>query len=163
MNPEQDMVSVEVWLQWFETHKSSQCRAYLCAAYGLNALDADALINTARIQVFRYWQTIRNPLAYFWQTLRRAVRHDLERQHTEQQQAGAYASQQQFLTTLETCTREDVDNLLEHATPTQYRVLEGFLDGYDDRQIASKLGSTPDAVRQARHAAYVAIRKRYTP
>src|SRR4029453_7242373 len=65
--------TVDAWLQWFATEKQAACRAYLCTRYQLNALDAEALINTALLQVCRHWSTLQDPLAYVWQTLKHAV------------------------------------------------------------------------------------------
>jgi hypothetical protein len=83
--------SVEAWLAWFETIKYAQCRASLCTTYGLNTADAEALMHTARLQVFLHWATLENPLAYFWQTLKHAAgKHGRCRTH-ERRRLAAYA------------------------------------------------------------------------
>src|SRR5439155_6371588 len=73
MSPAPASTTVDAWLAWFATHKQAACRAFLCARYHLDALDAEALMNTARLQVFLHWETVEHPLAYFWQTLTHAV------------------------------------------------------------------------------------------
>ena len=85
--------SVDAWLQWFVTSKQTACRAYLCTRYHLEALDAEALINAALLQVSLHWDSIENPLAYFWQTLRHAVGKQGQRRTHERQQLAAYAQQ----------------------------------------------------------------------
>src|SRR5919201_5547151 len=89
--------TVEAWLQWFATEKQAACRAYLCTRYHLNALDAEALINAAQLQVFRHWSTLDNPLAYFWQTLKHAVAKQGRHCAYAQRQLRAYAQQCQVL------------------------------------------------------------------
>jgi hypothetical protein len=73
MSPAPASTTVDAWLEWFATAKQATCWASLCTRYHLNALDADALINTALLQVVRHWPTLDNPLAYVWQTLRHAI------------------------------------------------------------------------------------------
>jgi FixJ family two-component response regulator len=47
------------------------------------------------------------------------------------------------------------------AVPSRQRQLLGwFVQGYADAQVAAQLGTTAHAVRQARHATYVALRQR---
>jgi len=72
-SPAPPATTVDAWLQWFATEKQATCRASLCTRYHLNALDAEALINSALLEVFRHWATLDNALAYVWQTLRHAV------------------------------------------------------------------------------------------
>jgi hypothetical protein len=83
MIPARGRSSVEAWLQWFEALKYTQCRAYLYTTYKFDAADTEALINTARLQVFLHWATLENPLAYFWQTLIINQRDNFERRQTD--------------------------------------------------------------------------------
>jgi hypothetical protein len=85
--------TVDAWRQWFATEKQALCRAHLCTRYRLNALDAEALINTALLQVVRHWPTLDNPLAYFWQTLKHAGTKQGRRRDYERQELRAYAQQ----------------------------------------------------------------------
>jgi hypothetical protein len=91
ISPVPTATTVDAWLQWFATEKQATCRAYLCTRYHLNALDAEALINTALLQVLRYWASIDNPLAYVWQTLTHAVAKQGRRRAYERQQLMTYA------------------------------------------------------------------------
>jgi hypothetical protein len=154
--------SVEAWLQWFQETRYVRCRAFLCATYGLEPLDAEALINTAYLQVVVHWDTLQTPLAYFWTTLRREVQkhlHDLTR---ERQHRDAYALQQRFHTTTAASTDCQVADILALATPRQRQLLWWFVHGYDDTQTAAQLGTTAHAIRQARYEIYVDLRKRGT-
>jgi DNA-directed RNA polymerase specialized sigma24 family protein len=151
--------AVEAWLQWFETHKYTQCRAYLCATYGLEASDADALINTARMQVFLHWETIQNPLAYFWTILRREVQKHLRGLTRERLRQEAYVLQRRAQDRIEERTAHHVADILSRVPPHQSQLLWWFVHGYDDAQVAVRRGTTPHAVRQARYATYVDLRK----
>src|SRR5262244_402584 len=91
MSLTREATTVDAWLQWFTMEKQAACRASLCTRYHLNALDAEALINTALLQVFRHWATLDNPLAYMWQTLKHAGAKQGQRRVYEQQQLMAYA------------------------------------------------------------------------
>jgi hypothetical protein len=153
------LTSVASWLEWFEQHKLASCYRYLRVAYELEPADADVLINTARLQVFRHWQTIENPLAYFWQTLRNAVRkyrHFLER---ERQLQEGYATQCRFHTVLRERTACQVEDVLSQVKSRQRQLLMWFMQGYGDTFVASQLHTTPHAVQQARYAVYVELRK----
>ena len=155
-----DEAAVEAWLRWFQTSRYAHCRAYLCATYGLEPADAEALINTAALQVVAHWATLQTPLAYFWTTLRRAVQQHLRALATEQRRRAAYAHQQRGHATLAAGTARAVADLLATVSPRQRQLLIWFVQGYDDTQVAAQLGTTPHAVRQARHAIYVALRHR---
>ena len=154
--------SVEAWLQWFQASRYGRCRAYLCATYGLEPADAEALMTTAALQVVAHWATLQSPLAYFWTTLRREVRKHLGALAQEQRRRDAYARQQRFHATLAASTAREVADLLAAVHPRQRQLLEWFIQGYEDRQVAAQLGTTPHAVRQARYATYLALRQRAT-
>jgi hypothetical protein len=47
MSPAHASTIVDAWLEWFAMKKQAACRAYLCAHYDLNTLDAEALIKAA--------------------------------------------------------------------------------------------------------------------
>ena len=155
-----DEAAVETWLRWFHTSRSRRCRAYLCATYGLNPADAEALINTAALQVVTHWATLQTPLAYFWTTLRRAVEQHLGAVARDQRRRAAYARQQHFQAMLTAGTARQVADLLAAVPPRQRQLLGWFVQGYADAQVATQLGTTAHAVRQARHATYVALRQR---
>lgn len=157
----QDASSVEAWLEWFDAHEYHRCRAHLCNAYRLQASDADILINNARTTAFLYWETLRCPRAYFWTILRHRVWAYLRRLNKERQELEAYAFQRQFRVQDDSRASHHVADVLRLATPQQRRLLVWFIQGYDDGQVAGWLGTTPHAVRQARYAAYVALRKRW--
>src|SRR2546429_7508101 len=72
-----DEPPVDAWWRCFHTSRYRRCRAYLCATYGLDPADAEALINTAALQVAAHWGTLQTPLAYLWTILRRAVQQHL--------------------------------------------------------------------------------------
>jgi len=160
MRSASDEVAAEAWLRWFQVSRYSRCRAYLCATYGLEPADAEALMNTAALQVLAHWATLQTPLAYFWTILRRAVQQHLGAVARDQQRRAAYARQQRFQTKLAACTAHQVADLLAAVPPRQRQLLAWFVQGYDDAQVAAQLGTTPHAVRQARHAIYVALRQR---
>src|SRR5215468_3374987 len=88
-----ESTTIDAWLHWFATEKQAACRAYLCTRYRLDALDAEALINAAQLQVFLHWSTLDNPLAYLWQTLKHAGAKQERRRAYERQQLVAYAHQ----------------------------------------------------------------------
>jgi DNA-directed RNA polymerase specialized sigma24 family protein len=155
--------TVDTWLQWFDTYKQASCRAFLCTRYHLNSLDAEALINTARLQVFLHWDTIENPLAYFWQTLKNAVREQGRRRTHERQRLSAYARQRRAYDDHTVCTAQYVTEMLEQVPSRQRRLLAWFVQGYEDAQVATWLGTTPQAVRAARHSAYGALRAQLRP
>src|SRR5262245_5412066 len=154
-----DEAAAEAWLRWFQASRYSRCRAYLCATYGLEPADAEALMNTAALQVVARWATLQTPLAYFWTTLRRSVQQHLSALAREQRRRAAYAHQQRFHAILATCTAHEVADLLASVPPRQRQLLGWFVQGYDDTQVATQLGTTPQAVRQARHATYVVLRQ----
>jgi RNA polymerase sigma-70 factor (ECF subfamily) len=155
-----DETKAEAWLQWFQTSRYSRCRAYLCMAYGLDPADAEALINTAALQVVTHWGTLQTPLAYFWTTLRRAIQQHLGALAKEQQRRAVYAHQQRVQARLAACTARQVTDLLAAVPPRQRQLLAWFVQGYADTEVAAQLGTTAHAVRQARHATYVALRHR---
>src|SRR5262245_45098484 len=155
-----DEAAAEAWLRWFHASRYGRCRSYLCATYGLEPADAEALINTAALRVVVHWATLQTPLSYFWTTLRRVVQLHLCAVAKEQRRQDAYARQQHFLTTLASCTARQVADLLASVPPRQRQLLGWFVQGYDDTQVAAQLGTTPHSVRQARHAIYVALRQR---
>src|SRR5262245_6617309 len=88
-----ESTTVEDWLQWFATEKQATCRAYLCTWYSLNALDAEALINAAFLQVLRHWPPLQNPQAYLWKTLRHTMAKQERLRPYERQQLRVYAQQ----------------------------------------------------------------------
>jgi hypothetical protein len=45
-------------------------------------------------------------------------------------------------------------------SPHQRHLLEWFVLGYTDTEVAVQLGTTPHAVRQARYSTYAALRPR---
>ena len=88
-----ESTTADAWLQWFAAEKQAACRAHLCIRYYLDALDTEALINTALLQVFRHWASLDNPLAYLWQTLRMPLLKQGRRRAYERQHLRAYAQQ----------------------------------------------------------------------
>jgi hypothetical protein len=150
--------TADAWLTWFATHHQAACRAFLCTQYALNPLDAGALINTACFQVFRHWATITEPLAYFWHTLHQAVAKQGQHRRREQRQLEAYAQQYQRQAHGAERPAQQVADLLEQVSLRQRRLLEWFLQGYDDAQVATWLGTTPQAVRMARYSTYCVLR-----
>ena len=149
---------VDAWLQWFVTAKQAACRAYFCTRYHLEALDAEALMNAALLQVFLHWDSIENPLAYFWQTLRHAVGKQRQRRSHERQRLVAYAQQRRLHTHSTARTTQHMADLLERASPRQRQLLEWFAQGCEDTEVATWLRTTPQAVRVARHSAYCTLR-----
>jgi DNA-directed RNA polymerase specialized sigma24 family protein len=158
MSLTRDATTVDAWLQWFATEKQAACRAYLCTRYHLNALDAEALISTALLQVFRHWPTLDNPLAYMWQTLKHTLAKQGQRRAYEQRQLAVYAQQQRLQAHSAARTAEHVATVLARVPPHQRRLLAWYAQGYTDVQVAAWLGMTPHAVREARHGAYRALR-----
>jgi DNA-directed RNA polymerase specialized sigma24 family protein len=150
----------EAWLQWFQTSRYRRCRAYLCATYGLEPADAEVLINTAALQVMTHWARLQTPLAYFWTILRRAVQQHWGAVTRDQRRRAAYARQQRVHAVLAASTAREVADLLAAVPPRQRQLLEWFVQGYADVQVAAHVGTTPHAVRQARYATYVALRHR---
>ena len=163
MIPADNTTSVEAWLEWFEVAKSAQCRAYLCTRDGLNAVDAEALMNTARLQVFLHWATITHPLAYFWRTLRHAVGQQGQRHTHQRRRLAAYARQRRVHTHGAVRTAQHVGIMLEQVSLRQRQILAWYAQGYNDPQVAAWLGTTPQAVRVARHGAYQTLRARCRP
>src|SRR5262245_61601735 len=162
-SPAPPATTVDAWLQWFATEKQAACRAHLCTRYHLNALDAEALINSALLQVFRHWATLDNPLAYMWQTLTHAVGKQGQRRSREQQQLAAYAQQQQLHAHGAARTAEQVAAVLAQVAPRQRRILAWYAQGYSDTQVAAWVTTTPQAVRVARHGAYRTLRAQLCP
>jgi DNA-binding CsgD family transcriptional regulator len=163
MSPAPTATTVDAWLQWFATEKQAACRAHLCTRYGLDTLDAEALINAAQLQVFRHWATLDNPLAYFWQTLRHAVAKQGRRRAYERQQLMAYAQQRQVHSHGAARTAEHVAAVLARVSPRQRQLLAWYAQGYSDAEVAGWLTTTPQAVRVARHGAYRALRMQLCP
>jgi DNA-binding NarL/FixJ family response regulator len=155
-----DETAAEAWLRWFQASRYDRCRAYLYATYNLEPADAEALMNTAALQVVAHWATLQTPLAYFWTTLRRAVQQHLGALARDQRRRDAYTRQQRFRATLAACTAREMADLLASVPSRQRQLLEWFAQGYEDTEVASRLGTTPHAVRQARYATYVALRQR---
>jgi hypothetical protein len=155
--------TVDTWLQWFDTYKQASCWAFLCTRYHLDVLDADALMNTARFQVFLHWTTVKNPLAYFWHTLTHAVSKPRQRHIYERRQLVAYAHQHQIHVRHAARTAQQVADLLERVSPHQRCLLAGWVQGYDDTQVAIRLRTTPQAIRVARHRAYRALQSQFDP
>src|SRR5438128_3114243 len=117
MRSASDEAAVEAWLRWFQTSRYGRCRAYLCATYGLDPADAEALINTAALQVVTHWGTLQTPLAYFWTTLRRAVQQHRGALAKEQLRRAAYAHQQCCDARRAASTARAVADLLEAVPP----------------------------------------------
>ena len=161
MSLTRESTTVDAWLQWFATEKQAACRAHLCTRYRLDALDAEALINTAQLQVFLHWSTLENPLAYLWQTLKHAVAKQGRRRAYERQQLMAYAQQRRVHAYGTARTAEHVTTVLERVAPRQRRLLTWYAQGYADTQMAAWLKTTPEAVRVARHSAYRALRAQF--
>jgi hypothetical protein len=156
-----ESTTVDAWLEWFATEKQAACRAYLCTRYRLDALDAEALINDAQLQVFLYWPALENPLAYLWQTLKHAVAKQGRRRAYERQQLMAYAQQRQLQAHGATRTAEHVAAVLARVAPRQRHILAWYAQGYADVQVATSLKTTPEVVRVARHGAYRALRAQF--
>jgi len=154
-----EAAAAEAWLRWFQASRYGRCRSYLCTTYDLEPADAEALINTAALQVVTHWGTLQTPLAYFWTTLRRAVQQHRGAVAREQQRRAAYARQQRFQARLAASATREVADLLESVPPRQRHLLVWFVQGYEDTRVASQLGTTPHAVRQARYATYIALRQ----
>jgi DNA-binding NarL/FixJ family response regulator len=163
MSLTREATTVDAWLQWFATEKQAACRAYLCTRYHLNTLDADVLINTARLQVFRHWATVEQPLAYLWHILKHEVEKEGRRRTREQRQLAAYARQRTLQAHGTARTTEHIADLLARVAPRQRHLLEWFAQGYADAQVAAWLQTTPPAVRAARHSAYRALRAQFRP
>ena len=163
MIPARDPSSAEAWLQWFDASTYARYRTTLCATYGVDPQDADVLINTARLQVFRHWATVDNPLAYFWYILKYEVGKERQRRTRERLQLAAYARQGRFQAHDTARTTEHIADVLARVTPRQRRLLEWFAQGYEDAQVAAWLQTTPQAVRAARHSAYRALRAQLRP
>ena len=158
MSPTQEPATVDAWLQWFATEKQTACRTHLCTQYRLEALDAEALINAAQLQVFLHWTTLEYPLAYFWQTLKHAVAKQGQRRSRERRQLAAYAQQHRLHAYSVARTAQYATAVLERVSPRQRRLLAWYAQGYADTQVAAWLKTTPQAVRTARHGAYHALR-----
>ena len=158
MSLTREATTVDAWLQWFATEKQAACRAHLCTRYHLNALDAEALINGALLQVFHHWPTLDNPLAYLCQTLKHTLAKQGQRRAYEQQQLAVYAKQQRLHAHSAARTAEQVATVLARVPPRQRRLLAWYAQGYTDVQMAVWLRMTPHAVREARHRAYRALR-----
>jgi DNA-directed RNA polymerase specialized sigma24 family protein len=156
-----ESTTVDAWLEWFATEKQAACRAYLCTRYRLDALDAEALINSAQLQVFLHWDTLENPLAYLWQTLKHAVVKQGRRRAYERQQLMTYAQQRQVHSRVASHTAAHIADVLERVAPRQRRLLMWYAQGYEDQQVAAWLKTTPEAVRVARHSAYRALRAQF--
>lgn len=161
MLPACTAASVETWLDWFEACKAAQCRTYLCTTYGLNTADAEAVINTARLQVFFHWDHIHNPLAYFWHTLKHAAGKERQHQVQERQRLVTYARQRRTHDDLTAHPAQRVADMLEWVSPHQRCLLTWYVQGYDDMQVAAWLGTTPLAVRVGRHSAYRTLRAQF--
>jgi hypothetical protein len=160
MQSASEEIAAEAWLRWIQTSRDGRCRAYLCATYGLEPSDAEALSNTAALQVVTHWGTLQTTLADFWTILRRAVQRHLTALARDRRQRDAYACRQRFHATLAACTAHEVADLLAAVPPRQRQLLGWFVQCYEDTLVAAQLGTTPHAVRQARHALYVALRRR---
>ena len=158
-----ESTTVEAWLEWFATEKQAACRAYLCTRYRLDALDAEALINAAQLQVFLHWGTLENPLAYLWQTLKHAIAKQGRRHAYEQQQMMAYAQQRRVHAHGAARTAEQVETVFELVSLRQKSLLAWYAQGYSDAEVAGWLTTTPQAVRVARHGAYRALRTQLCP
>ena len=156
-------VSAEAWLAWFEVAKSTQCRAYLCTTYDLNTADAEELINTACFQVFLHWTAVKNPLAYFWCTLKHAAGKQGQHRAYERRQLEAYARQQRARVRSADRTTWLVTDMLERVPSRQRQLLEWYVQGYGDRQVAAWLKTSPQAVRVARYGVYCALRAQLCP
>jgi DNA-binding CsgD family transcriptional regulator len=158
MSPVSTFATVDAWLAWFATSKQAACRAYLCARYHLNALDAEALINDAQLQVYLHWATLKHPPAYLWQTLTHAVRKQAQHHSREQRQLAVYAQQHRLHAHGAVRMAEHIAAVLAQASPRQRRLLAWYAQGHGDTQVAVWLTTTPQAVRVARHGAYRALR-----
>jgi hypothetical protein len=121
-----DEAAVETWLRWFQTSRYGRCRAYLCATYGLEPADAEALMNTAALQVVAHWATLQTPLAYFWTTLRRAVQQHRGAVARDQQRRAAYARQQHCHARLAAGTARQVADLLAAVPPASANSSSGL-------------------------------------
>jgi DNA-binding CsgD family transcriptional regulator len=163
MNPAPACTTVDAWLEWFATERQAACRAYLCTRYHLNALDAEALINAAQVQVFLHWATLERPLAYFWQTLKHAVAKQGQRRRREQRQLAVFAQQQRLHARSAAHTAQHVRAVLARVSPRQRHILAWYAQGYGDQQVAAWLNTTPEAVRVARHTTYRGLRAQLCP
>jgi hypothetical protein len=163
MSPARESTTVEAWLQWFATEKQAACRAHLCTRYRLDALDAEALVNAAQLQVFLHWATLENPLAYLWQTLKRAVAKQGRRRAYERRQLMIYAQQRRVHAHGAARTAEHVATVLERVAPRQRHILAWYAQGYEDQQVATWLKTMPEAVRVARHNTYRGLRVQLCP
>ena len=155
--------TVDAWLEWFATEKQAACRAYLCTRYSLNPLDAEALINSALLQVFRHWASLDHPLAYLWQTLKHAVAQQGRRRAYERRQLAVYEQQRRVHTHGAARTALHVADALERVAPRQRCLLEWVMQGYGDVQIAAWLKTTPQAVRVQRYRLLSTLRVQVCP
>lgn len=152
--------TVNAWLAWFDTQEYARCHAGLRARYGFDAHEADSLINAARFQVFRHWDRLTVPLAYFRTVLKHEVQQALRRRQEAQNLLEAYAWQVRRHRTLTARTATAVAAVLEQVPGPQRQLLQWFLAGYADAQVAAWVGTTPQAVRKARSEAYRTVRRR---
>jgi hypothetical protein len=156
-----ESTTVDAWLQWCATEKQAACQAHLCIRYPLNALDAEALINAALLQVCRHWPTLDHPLVYFWQTLTHASTKQGRHRAYERQQLRAYAQQRRLQAHGAVRTAEHIAAVLARVAPRQRRLLAWYAQGSTDVQMAAWLPTTPEAVRVARRGAYRALRTQF--
>jgi hypothetical protein len=73
VHPTHAATAVEAWLARLTVEKQATYRAYQCTHSARTALDVEALMHAALVQVGRSWTQIAHPRAYGWQTLRHAV------------------------------------------------------------------------------------------
>lgn len=164
MTARQPVSSAEAWLTWFDTYKAAQTRTYLCRTYAVDGFMADTLINTARFRVWVKWPSITAPLAFFRQTLRREAWRCLAARQREQRKLADHATMARRRAHMAERTARHVDTLLGHVqSHRQQQLLTWFIVGYDDAQVAATLGTTPAAVRVARHTAYQSLRQKVRP
>jgi DNA-directed RNA polymerase specialized sigma24 family protein len=158
MRLSQPRSSVEAWLGWFDEHKATQYHTYLRTTWGVDPHEADVLLNTARIQIFRYWPTLTNPLAFFRTTLRHALWQHWQRTARDRQRRAAYEQYWHSHSQHTHHLAQQVADVLEQASPRHRHILTWFLEGHADQQVADWLHTTPQAVRKARSEAYRTLR-----
>ena len=167
MDTEPQLSSAEAWLDWFFRHKALQYRTTLGTRYGLNILDANALINAACFDVFYRWERIEHPMTIFAIQLRRHVRRYFGSRTQEQSALLAYAETvQQDAQYQERDAQHQarlatrVETVLETVAPPERELLMGFAQDVDDQAMATRLGITAAAVRGRRHRLYRKLQQR---
>jgi DNA-directed RNA polymerase specialized sigma24 family protein len=152
--------SFETWMFWFKKNKYSEYHRQLSHSYPLDAHEIDGLMNTAHLHVFQHFADLKEPLVYFRTVLKHEIWRYLRRRRNTQHQLEAYACQQHREALLAACTKTAVAAVLEQLPCRERRLVLWHIVGYSDTQVAHWLGTTREAIRQARVKAYRIVRGR---